>query len=112
MHKARKAAAAAADSGRTIRRPRRRVSPVRDVPRLGGGDRATSRKRFVVGRGGGARQVEHANSVQVMDRDMRVLIRRLWWRAAERPDNILHSVRRSLHTVRSQQKLARPAQAK
>ena len=96
MHEARKATATAADSGRAIRRPRRRVSPVRDVPRLWSGDRATGRKRLVLGHGGGARQVEHTSSVQVMDRDMRVLVRRLWWRAAERPDDILHSVRRSL----------------
>ncbi len=81
MHKARKAFTATANSGRRIRGPgpRRR------------------RGVLIFGYGSGdTRQVERADSEPVMNRDVRVFVRRFWWRRAHRPDDVLDSVRRSL----------------
>jgi len=73
----------------------RRRRPVRLVPV----PVPVSTRVIVIGRcgGDGARQVERGASKRVMNFDIHVRVRRLWWRATERPDDGLHSVRRGLH---------------
>src|SRR6266403_1116761 len=102
MHKARKAFTATANSGRRIRGPGRlshvRVYFVFAMSYLGGRKRTRRRRGVLIfGYGcGDTRQVERADSEPVMNRDVRVFIRRFWWRRAHRPDDVLDSVRRSL----------------